>query len=53
MRFRLDVVFLDRSGRPLARRRGVPPMRVLWHRGAATVLEIPAGEGGEFGPPAT
>jgi uncharacterized membrane protein (UPF0127 family) len=52
MRFELDVYFLDRDGRVLAVRRRVPPGRVLWHRGAAAVLEIPAGEGGEFLPPA-
>jgi uncharacterized protein len=53
MRFDLDVYFLDRSGRVLSLRRGVPPRRVLWCRGASAVLEIPAGEGGEFGAPGT
>jgi len=48
MRFDLDVYFLDRSGRVLAVQRQVPPRRVLWHRGASAVLEIPAQEGGEF-----
>jgi uncharacterized membrane protein (UPF0127 family) len=52
MRFDLDVYFLDRDGRVLSVRRRVPPRRVLWHRGACAVLEIPAGEGGEFCPPA-
>lgn len=51
MRFELDVYFLDRDGRVLAMRRRVPPRRVLWCRGAAAILEIPAGEGGEFGAP--
>jgi uncharacterized protein len=51
MRFELDVYFLDRSGRILSARRGVPPRRLLWCRGAAAVLEIPAGEGGEFAAP--
>jgi uncharacterized membrane protein (UPF0127 family) len=51
MRFSLDVYFLDRRGRVLSVRRGVPPRRFLWHRGAAAVLEIPADEGGEFCPP--
>jgi uncharacterized protein len=51
MRFALDVYFLDRGGRVLAVRRRVLPRRVVWHRGAAAVLEIPAGEGGEFSLP--
>lgn len=49
MRFDLDLVFLDREGRPLAVRRGVPPRRFAAHRGAAAVLELPAG--GEFAAP--
>jgi uncharacterized membrane protein (UPF0127 family) len=53
MRFELDVYFLDRSGRVLTVRRRVPPCRVLWHRGAAAVLEIPAQEGGEIVAPTT
>jgi uncharacterized protein len=52
MRFALDVYFLDADGRVLCVRRRVPPRRVLWHRGGAAVLEIPAGEGGEFRSPA-
>jgi uncharacterized protein len=51
MRFELDVFFLDRSGRVIEARRRVPPRRVLWCRGASAVLEVPAGEGGEFGVP--
>jgi uncharacterized membrane protein (UPF0127 family) len=51
MRFELDVFFLDRSGRVIGVRRQVPPRRLLWCRGASAVLEIPAGEGGEFGLP--
>jgi len=51
MRFALDVYFLDEAGRVLSVHRQVPPRRVLWHRGAAAVLEIPAREGGEFPPP--
>jgi uncharacterized membrane protein (UPF0127 family) len=47
MRFALDVFFLDGAGEVLAVRRAVPPRRIVWHRGAAAVLEIPAGEGGE------
>jgi hypothetical protein len=43
MRFRLDLLFLDSEARPLAAHRGVPPARVVSHRGAAAVLELPAG----------
>ena len=45
MRFALDVYFLDRDGRVLAVHRRVPPRRVLWHRGARKVLEIPSATG--------
>ncbi len=48
MRFALDLVFLDRHGRPLSIRRGVPPRRFARQRGAAAVLEIPSRQGGEF-----
>ncbi|MGN6203101.1 MAG: DUF192 domain-containing protein [Solirubrobacterales bacterium] len=51
MRFALDVYFLDDAGRVLSAHRQVPPRRILWHRGAAAVLEIPAAEGGEISPP--
>jgi uncharacterized membrane protein (UPF0127 family) len=40
MRFDLDVLFLDRCDLPLARHLGVPSRRLLWHRGAVSVLEI-------------
>ena len=53
MRFDLDVYFLDRAGHVLSMHRRVPPRRVLWCRGAAAVLEIPAAEGGEIPPPRT
>jgi uncharacterized protein len=43
MRFELDVLFLDRAGRPVAVRRGVPPRRIVSERHAAAVLELPAG----------
>jgi uncharacterized membrane protein (UPF0127 family) len=43
MLFRIDVLFLDREGRVLRVARRVAPGRVLWCRGAAAVLEIPAG----------
>jgi trehalose synthase len=42
MRFPLDLIFLDRRGAPLAVRREVPPRRVVSHRGAAAVLELPS-----------
>ena len=48
MRFPLDLVFLDERGAPLAIRRNVRPCRLVRHRGAAAVLEIPAPQGGEF-----
>ncbi|MET0559077.1 MAG: DUF192 domain-containing protein [Solirubrobacterales bacterium] len=53
MRFDLDVVFLDRCDQPLATHLAVPPRRLLGQRGAHSVLELPAGLGGEFGPPGT
>jgi uncharacterized protein len=43
MRFALDLVFLDRRGRVLETRRGMPPRRLVWAQsGAAAVLELPA-----------
>lgn len=53
MRFELDVFFLDAGGRVLSVRRRVPPRRVLWQRGARTVLEIPSPQGGEIAAPRT
>jgi len=47
MRFPLDLFFLDREGRVIAVRRQVPPRRVVWQRGARSVLEIPSPQGGE------
>lgn len=47
MRFPLDLFFLDREGRVIAVRRRVPPRRIVWKRGARSVLEIPSPEGGE------
>jgi len=41
MRFALDLVFLDRDGRPRSFRRAVPPRRIAWDRGASAVLELP------------
>ena len=48
MRFALDLVFLDEQGAPVAVRLGVAPRRFASCRGAAAVLEAPAGAGGEF-----
>jgi len=53
MRFELDVFFLDEAGRVIDVHRRLPPRRVVWCRGASAVLEIPAGEGGEFSAPGT
>jgi hypothetical protein len=46
MRFALDLVFLDAGGRPLRRVGGVGAGRVVSCRGAAAVLEVPAGRVG-------
>jgi trehalose synthase len=45
MRFPLDLVFLDRAGRPVSFRRAVPPRRVAWDRRACSVLELPCAQG--------
>jgi uncharacterized membrane protein (UPF0127 family) len=42
MRFALDVVFLNREGEVVGLRRGVPPRRVVWQRGAWAVWEMPS-----------
>jgi uncharacterized membrane protein (UPF0127 family) len=51
MRFSLDVYFLDGDLLLLAVHREIPARRVVSHRGADAVLEIPPGEGGEFSSP--
>ena len=51
MRFSLDLYFLDERFSLLAIHREIPAQRVISHRGAAAVLEIPAVEGGEFSSP--
>jgi trehalose synthase len=43
MRFALDLVLLDGAGGALAIHRGVPPRRLVFHRRAAAVLELPSG----------
>jgi len=48
MRFALDLHFLDADGEPIAIRREIGARRVVSCRGAQAVLEVPAGEGGEF-----
>jgi uncharacterized membrane protein (UPF0127 family) len=48
MRFELDVCFLGAENELLAVRREIPARRVISCRGARSVLEIPAGQGGEF-----
>ena len=42
MRFDLDLVFLDRSGRPLEIHRRLRACRLVWCLGARAVLEVPA-----------
>jgi uncharacterized membrane protein (UPF0127 family) len=42
MRFPIDVHFLDSRRRPIAVARAVPANRVVGHRAAAAVLELPA-----------
>jgi hypothetical protein len=49
MRFALDLAFLDRDGRLLSARLGVGPRRLAARRGAAAVLELPAGGLAELG----
>ena len=39
MRFALDIDFLDAEDQVLRRVEAVPARRVLWHRGATSVLE--------------
>ena len=53
MRFELDIYFLGSGGRVVSVRRRVPPRRIVWQRGAAAVLEVPAAEGGESAAPRT
>ncbi|HMJ74148.1 MAG TPA: DUF192 domain-containing protein [Solirubrobacterales bacterium] len=45
MRFALDLVFLDRDGRPCSVRGGVLPRHLAWDRRASAVLELPANSG--------
>jgi uncharacterized membrane protein (UPF0127 family) len=43
MRFRLDLVWLDRAGGVLRVDEAVAPWRLRWCRRAAALLELPAG----------
>jgi uncharacterized protein len=43
MRFPLDLVFLDRDGRPCSIRREITPRRFAWDRRARSVLELAPG----------
>jgi uncharacterized protein len=49
MRFPIDVVFLDRGLRVLDVRAALRPWRFAAHRGARSVLELPAGRAAEAG----
>jgi len=49
MRFALDLVFLDRHGRPRSIRLAVPPRRVVADRRASAVLELPCSVGERVG----
>lgn len=51
MRFALDLYFLDAAGVAIDLRLAVPPRRLAFCGQAAAVLEVPAGEGGEFAVP--
>lgn len=51
MRFSLDIHFLDEGGEVVSTRRAVRPRRLVSHRAAVAVLEIPCGQGGEFAAP--
>ena len=48
MRFALDLVFLDGSGRAVRVDPSVPACRVVWCRDARSVLETRAGEAERF-----
>lgn len=45
MRFDLDLYFLGRDGEPLWVRYRVPPWRLVRHREARSVLEVPSERG--------
>jgi trehalose synthase len=45
MRFALDLIFLDRDGKPCSVKRRLPPRRLAWDRRASAVLELPSQPG--------
>lgn len=51
MRFPLDLYFLDERLALLVVHREIPARRVVSHRSASAVLEVPAAKGGEFSSP--
>lgn len=51
MRFPLDLLFLDHGERVVSVRLAVGPCRAARCRDASAVLELPAGQGGDFAPP--
>jgi uncharacterized membrane protein (UPF0127 family) len=48
MRFDLDLYFFNAHGAVVAVRRSLPPRRIAFCAKAATVLEVPAAQGGEI-----
>lgn len=48
LRFPIDVLFLDDRGRVVGAAPRLPPRRLASHRGAAAVVELPAGQGAAF-----
>jgi uncharacterized membrane protein (UPF0127 family) len=48
MRFPLDLIWLDRDGRPVRVDRDVPPRRMKMCRRARSVVEVNAGSADEF-----
>ncbi len=49
MRFPIDVVFLDRSGRVMRVVERLAPWRIAWTPGARTVIETAAGTASRIG----
>ncbi|WP_353171105.1 DUF192 domain-containing protein [Paracandidimonas soli] len=41
--YAVDVLFLDSAYRVMGRRHELPPNRMAWHWGAASVVELPGG----------
>jgi uncharacterized protein len=51
MRFALDLYFIDGAGAVVCAGRGIPGGSVVLCRGASSVLEVPAEQGGEIRSP--